>query len=104
VQAYVRERLLGFATRDPTFAQLLGVELRVVEQAVAAAFAQRAAREAANSSDRQLALVLSHDCMCALAAAGDRQHSRACSPCRTEVPGVVDSSVLPQVVMVLRAW
>ena len=61
----MRERLLAFATRDPTFAQLLGVEPRVVEQAMAAAFAQRAAREAASSSDRQLALVFSHDCMCA---------------------------------------
>ena len=64
-QAYVRDRLLAFAVRDPTFAQLLGVEPRAVEQAVAATFAQRAAREAAASSDRQLALVFNHDCMCA---------------------------------------
>ena len=62
-QAYVRERLLAFATRDTTLAQLLCIEPRVLEQAVAAAFAQRAARQAASSSDRQLALVFSHDCM-----------------------------------------
>ncbi len=68
-QAYVRDRLLAFAVRDPTFAQLLGVEPRAVEQAVAATFAQRAAREAAASSDRQLALVFNHDCMCVGGAA-----------------------------------
>ena len=84
-QSYVRERLLGFATRDPTFAQLLGVEPRVVEQAVAAAFAQRAAREAASSSDRQLALVFSHDCMCV--SGGWGRSSGVCTQqCKLAVP------------------